>query len=107
MSLHFTGQFPAYRPRRLRQSAAWRRLVSETRLEVSRLILPLFVRGGRRVRRPIHAMPGVCQLSPDELLREANRAHAAGIPAVLLFGVPDRKDARASGAYGRRWPRGL
>jgi porphobilinogen synthase len=83
----------------LRQSAALRRLVSETRLNVSQLVLPLFVRGGRKVRHPIAAMPGVCQLSPDELLREAARAHELGVPAVLLFGIPDRKDARASGAY--------
>jgi porphobilinogen synthase len=93
------GQFPAYRPRRLRQSPALRRLVSETQLNAAQLVLPLFVRGGRKVRRPIHAMPGVFQLSPDELLREAARAFQAGVPAVLLFGIPDRKDARASGAY--------
>jgi porphobilinogen synthase len=58
----------------------------------------LFVRNGRKLRRPIAAMPGVFQLSPDELLREAARAHELGVPAVLLFGIPDRKDARASGA---------
>jgi porphobilinogen synthase len=99
MSLHFVGQFPAYRPRRLRQSAALRRLVSETQLNAAQLVLPLFVRGGRKVRRPIAAMPGVFQFSPDELAREAARAHALGVPAVLLFGVPDKKDAKASGAY--------
>jgi porphobilinogen synthase len=59
----------------------------------------LFVRNGRKLRRPIAAMPGVFQFSPDELLREAARAHGLGVPAVLLFGIPDRKDARASGAY--------
>jgi porphobilinogen synthase len=99
MSLNVVGQFPAYRPRRLRQSAVLRRLVSETRLDAGQLILPLFVRSGRRVRRPIQAMPGVFQLSPDELLREAARAAALGVRAVLLFGIPDRKDAKASGAY--------
>jgi porphobilinogen synthase len=99
MNLHSVGTFPAYRPRRLRQSAALRRLVSETHLDAAHLILPLFVRRGRRVRRPIHAMPGVFQLSPDELVREAARAHASGIGSVLLFGIPDKKDARASGAY--------
>jgi porphobilinogen synthase len=76
-----------------------RRLVSETQLSASQLVLPLFVRSGRRLRRPIAAMPGVFQLSPDELLREAVQAHEAGVPAVLLFGIPDTKDARASGAY--------
>ncbi len=100
MSLHPVGQFPAYRPRRLRQSPVLRRLVRETELSAGQLVLPLFVRSGRRLRRPIAAMPGVFQLSPDELAREAAQAHEAGVPAVLLFGIPDRKDARASGAYG-------
>jgi porphobilinogen synthase len=74
-------------------------LVRETHLNVAQLVLPLFVRAGRRLRQPIAAMPGVFQLSPDELLREATRAHDLGVPAVLLFGIPDRKDAKASGAY--------
>ena len=99
MRMNFVGTFPAYRPRRLRQSAAMRRLVSETQLSASRLVLPLFVRSGRKIRRAIQAMPGVFQLSPDELLREAAQAHRAGVPAILLFGIPDKKDAKASGAY--------
>src|SRR6266436_1840163 len=99
MSSHQVGKFPAYRPRRLRQSAVLRRLVQETEVDASRLVLPLFVRSGRKLRRPIAAMPGVCQLSPDELLREAARAQEAGVPAVLLFGIPDKKEAKASGAY--------
>src|SRR5882762_6380206 len=96
------GQFPAYRPRRLRQSPALRRLVCETRLSVEQLVLPLFVRSGRKLRRAIGAMPGVFQFSPDELLREAGRAHELGVPAVLLFGIPDEKDTRASGAYAAK-----
>ncbi len=99
MNSHSSGQFPATRLRRLRQSPALRALVRETRLSVSQLVLPLFVRAGRKLRRPIQAMPGVFQLSPDELLREAAQAHKLGVPAVLLFGIPDRKDAKASGAY--------
>ena len=99
MSLKVTGQFPAYRPRRLRQSPALRRLVAETRLSIEQLVLPLFARFGKKLRRSIEAMPGVFQLSPDELVREAARAHALGVPAVLLFGIPDQKDAKASGAY--------
>ena len=95
------GQFPAYRPRRLRQSAALRQLVAETHLSASQLVLPLFVRAGRKICRPIAAMPGVFQLSPDELLREAIRAHTLGVPAVLLFGIPDRKDTKASGAFAK------
>ena len=101
MSLHPVGQFPAYRPRRLRQSPALRRLVSETQLNVSQLVLPLFARSGRKVRKAIGAMPGVFQLSLDELVREATRAHELGVPAVLLFGIPDQKDTRATGAYAR------
>jgi porphobilinogen synthase len=99
MNLRAVGQFPAYRPRRLRRSAALRRLVAETELSAAHVVLPLFVRSGRKLRHAIQAMPGVFQLSPDELVREAARAHAAGVPAVLLFGIPDRKDVRASGAY--------
>jgi porphobilinogen synthase len=100
--MNFVGQFPAYRPRRLRQSVAMRRLVSETQLNAAQLVLPLFVRSGRKVRRPIQAMPGVFQLSPDEILREATQAHRLGVPAILLFGIPDKKDAKASGAYAAR-----
>ena len=99
MNSYPVGQFPAYRPRRLRQLPVLRQLVRETQLSAGQLVLPLFVRSGRKLRRPIAAMPGVFQLSPDELVREAARAHALGVPAVLLFGIPDRKDAKASGAY--------
>ena len=95
------GQFPVYRPRRLRQSPALRRLVAETHLSVEQLVLPLFARCGKKLRRPVEAMPGVFQLSPDEVVREAARAHALGVPAILLFGIPDKKDAKASGAYAK------
>jgi porphobilinogen synthase len=78
-----------------------RRLVAETRLDPQQLILPLFVRSGRKVRRAIEAMPGVCQLSVDESLIEAQDAYRAGVPAVLLFGIPEEKDAVASGAYAK------
>jgi porphobilinogen synthase len=101
MSSQVFGKFPALRPRRLRQSPALRRLVVETRLSAEQLVLPLFVRSGRRLRREVTAMPSVFQLSPDELLKEATKAHEGGVSAVLLFGIPDRKDNRASGAYAR------
>lgn len=101
MTEPFSGQFPAYRPRRLRQFPALRRLVRETRLSAEQLVLPLFVRAGKKLRRPIAAMPGVFQLSPDELVREATLAFEAGVPAVLLFGIPAKKDATASGAYAK------
>jgi porphobilinogen synthase len=93
--------FPVVRLRRLRTSPVLRQLVAETHLNVSQLVLPLFVRAGRKLRHPIASMPGVFQLSPDELLREAARAHALGVPAVLLFGIPDKKDAKASGAFAK------
>ncbi|HVV01615.1 MAG TPA: porphobilinogen synthase [Verrucomicrobiae bacterium] len=99
MSLHSVGHFPVYRPRRLRQSRALRALVSETRLNPAQLVLPLFVRPGTRVRQPIGSMPGVFQLSLDEMLREGEAAQKAGVPAVLLFGIPEKKDEKASGAY--------
>jgi porphobilinogen synthase len=79
-------------------------MVRETQLSAHGLVLPLFVRSGRKVRRAIDAMPGIFQLSPDEMLKEATRAFEAGVPAVLLFGIPDRKDAKASGAYA---PKGI
>lgn len=95
----FGSPFPATRMRRLRQSAALRQFVAETELNPRQLVLPLFVRSGQKVRRPIQAMPDVFQLSMDEALREAAEAHRLGISAVLLFGIPDAKDDQASGAY--------
>jgi len=93
------ASFPALRPRRLRQSPALRRLVSETRLGIEQLVLPLFAVSGKRVRREVGAMPGVFQLSVDELVKEAASAQELGVSAILLFGIPESKDARASGAY--------
>jgi porphobilinogen synthase len=101
MSFSAFGQFPACRPRRLRQSPALRRLVRETSLHAGQLVLPLFVRAGQKVRRPVASMPGVYQFSPDEIVREAEKAHQLGVPAVLLFGLPETKDEKASGAYAR------
>lgn len=101
MSFKSMPAFPEYRPRRLRKTAALRALVAETHLHASQLVLPLFARFGKKVRRAVDAMPGVFQLSPDELVKDATRAFEAGVPAVLLFGIPDRKDERASGAYAK------
>jgi len=92
-------QFPIYRPRRLRQSAALRALVRETELNAGDLIQPLFVRSGSRVRKPIGSMPGQFQLSVDEAVKEAEACLKLGVPGVILFGIPDKKDAKASGAY--------
>jgi porphobilinogen synthase len=93
--------FPDYRPRRLRQNEAFRRMIRETRLSPDDLILPLFAVGGQHVKNPIPAIPGHYQLSVDNLVESARQAHALGIPAVTIFGIPDHKDALASGAYGR------
>ena len=91
--------FPDYRPRRLRQSEALRRMIRETSLTVNDLIQPLFVIGGRNVKNPIQSMPGHFQLSIDNLLNTAKEAHALGIPAIVLFGVPDKKDSLGTQAY--------
>ena len=90
--------FPATRPRRLRQSAAWRRLVAETRVHPAQLVLPMFVRENADEALPIGSMPGVQQHSLDSFRAELHRAAAAGIGGVMLFGVPEHKDARGSGA---------
>src|SRR6186713_1447239 len=84
------------RPRRLRRSAAVRALVRETRLSPDCFIYPLFVCDGEGVRRPVSSMPGVFQLSVDEAVREAAAAKAEGVPAVILFGLPDTKDESGS-----------
>jgi porphobilinogen synthase len=91
--------FPIYRGRRLRQSEPLRRLVRETTLVPSQLVLPLFVRSGTNLRRPIDSMPGVSQTSPDELVRDAKPAAEAGVGGVILFGIPDRKDEAGSEAW--------
>src|ERR1700683_2108463 len=96
--------FPSERPRRTRQSDAWRRLVRETRLSPEAFIYPLFVVPGRGVRHAVQSMPGICQLSVDEAVKEAQAVAPTGGPAVLLSPAPAQKDARASAA---REPQGL
>ena len=91
-----------HRPRRLRQSAALRNLVRETQLSPHDFVLPLFVSEKLRARREIASMPGVFQLSISDAVREAKRAGELGLQAVLLFGIPDKKDEEASGAYAER-----
>ncbi|CAN5837662.1 porphobilinogen synthase [soil metagenome] len=87
------------RLRRLRSSEPLRTLVRETTVSPGDLILPLFATGGERIRRPVSSMPGVDQTSVDELLRDAEDALTLGIPAVLLFGIPDRKDETGSSGW--------
>lgn len=91
--------FPEYRPRRLRRTENLRRLVRETRLSPDLFIYPLFVRSGRGLRQAVPSMPGVFQWSRDTVVQEAKEVHGLGIPAVILFGLPDRKDETGSEAY--------
>jgi porphobilinogen synthase len=93
--------FPDYRPRRLRQNDAFRRMIRETRLSVDDLILPLFGIDGKGVKNPIDSMPGHFQLSIDNLVKTSKKAHELGIPAVMLFGIPDKKDSLATRAYAK------
>jgi len=93
--------FPVRRPRRLRRSEMIRRMVRETTVQADDLIMPLFVVHGRSIRREIPPMPGNYQLSVDQLTREVKEIAALRIPAVLLFGIPERKDAHGSQAYAK------
>ncbi|HET7854392.1 MAG TPA: porphobilinogen synthase [Candidatus Methylomirabilis sp.] len=93
--------FPVRRPRRLRSSEMIRRMVRETTVQADDLIMPLFVVHGRSIRREIPPMPGNYQLSVDQLTREVKEIAALRIPAVLLFGIPERKDAHGSQAYAK------
>lgn len=91
--------FPIHRPRRLRRTEALRELVCETRLSVRSLVYPLFVCPGQGVQDEIRSMPGNFRWSVDLLAEECKAVHGLGIPAVILFGIPESKDAAGSGAY--------
>jgi len=91
--------FPTTRLRRLRRLPALRDLVRETRLSPDRFVAPLFVRHGKGLREPISSLPGVFRLSPDEAVAEARELRSLGIPAVILFGIPERKDEQGSEAW--------
>ena len=93
------SQFPAYRPRRTRATPVLRSMVRETEVRPSDLILPLFVCEGANVRRPVSSMPGVHNASIDNIIADAREAFELGVPAVILFGIPDRKDERGSSGY--------
>src|SRR5918911_3586548 len=88
-----------HRPRRLRRRAPLRAMVREARLSPENFVLPFFVCTGERVRREVSSMPGVFNLSVDEVVREAESAFKLGIQSVLLFGLPETKDETATGAY--------
>ena len=91
--------FPAQRPRRLRRNENLRRMVRETHLSVDDLIMPLFIVPGSGVENPIGAMPGISQLSVDRAVEECKSIRDLGVPGVILFGIPDEKDAVGSDAY--------
>jgi porphobilinogen synthase len=91
--------FPINRARRLRRTETLRRMIRETRLAPDDLIQPFFVCPGRDVRRPISSMPGVAQMSVDQVVRAARETHSAGVPATILFGIPARKDPQGSEAW--------
>ncbi len=94
-----SAQFPIRRMRRLRRTAALRRLVAETHVVPSQLVWPQFVVHGEGVRRPIATLPGVAQLSVDQLVKDAERAASLGLGGVILFGIPATKDATGSEAH--------
>jgi len=96
--------FPERRMRRLRRTETLRRMVRETRLSVDNFIYPMFVVPGQKVKKPIGAMPGQFQLSVDEAVRTAGEAVKLGVPAVILFGLPEKKDALGTQAYSDNAP---
>ncbi len=91
--------FPTHRPRRLRQTAALRRMVQEHRVTTQDLIYPLFAVPGTGLAQEVKSMPGVYQLSVDKIVEEAKEVQDLGIPAIILFGIPDTKDTEATGAW--------
>ncbi len=91
--------FPVTRMRRLRSTPELRSMVRETRLAPEQLVLPLFVCPGQNVRKEVGSMPGVFNLSVDQMVQEARAAHAVGVVAVILFGLPEKKDEQATGAW--------
>src|SRR5258708_5543572 len=93
--------FPEIRLRRLRQSESIRKMVRETLVSADDLIMPLFVKHGKNLADPIDSMPGQFQFSVDRMLGEVRRAWDLGIQAVILFGIPKRKDAKGSEAYAK------
>lgn len=93
--------FPEYRPRRLRKNAAFRSLISETRLSAEQFVYPLFVIPGKNKRQEIPSMPGIYRLSVDQLAAEARECLELGVRSVILFGLPDKKDGVGSGAHAQ------
>jgi len=91
--------FPTTRLRRTRQNEPLRSLVRETRLSPASFVYPMFVCPGEGIRKEVRSMPGVCNLSVDEAVKEASKTHSLGVPAIILFGLPEKKDEIATGAW--------
>jgi porphobilinogen synthase len=96
--------FPFHRPRRLRENNVIRKMVSETHLTPDDFIYPMFVTFGKGVRKKISSMPGCFQFSVDEIVKEAQKVYKLGVPAIILFGIPEHKDERGTEAYS---PKGV
>lgn len=94
--------FPEYRARRMRANDAFRKMICETVLNVNDLILPLFAIHGKNVKNPIDSMPGHYQLSVDNLVKQARKAYELGIPAIMIFGIPEKKDPLGTLAYSKK-----
>jgi porphobilinogen synthase len=93
--------FPEYRPRRMRQNENFRAMIRETRLAPEQLVYPLFVMPGKGKKEEVSSMPGVFRLSVDQLKQEAKDCLALGVRSVILFGLPEKKDAVGSGAHAK------
>lgn len=91
--------FPTHRPRRLRQHPQIRRMVQENLVTTADLIYPLFAVPGEQIAQEVSSMPGVYQLSVDKIVEEAKEVYDLGIPAIILFGIPEDKDIEATGAW--------
>ncbi len=91
--------FPIFRPRRLRKNEVLRRMIRETKLTVDDLIYPLFIVEGENIKKEVKSMPGIFQMSIDNVVKECKEIKELGIPAVILFGIPDKKDAFGSCAF--------
>lgn len=93
--------YPVFRPRRLRAKSSFRQLIRETQLKITDLIYPVFVCHGKGIREPVRTMPGINHFSIDALLEELKLVQAAGIPGIIIFGLPKVKDERGREAYAR------
>ena len=93
--------FPIHRPRRIRRTEALRGLVRETRLSTAGFIYPMFVCPGSKVRKEVSSMPGVYQQSVDQIVEECREVESLGIPAIILFGLPESKDARGTSSLAK------